>query len=402
MAGNVTAESGIQLSGLQLARRYGLADEMAPGALCRILKGNDLMLRRPVVVKAIPVEHVEMYLDALRASSALTHPAAVALYDAIHEDGWLFLVQEAVSGQALTRYLRQGVPSERAINLAIQLAQALAYTHHRDMVHGDLTPTAILVDRQATVRVNNFGLPPDLDYFLAEGGAEVQALIAEGTPYSDVLALGLLLRQMLSNADLAGKEHGARQLRADVLPELTRIVERCTSPEASDAITEADALTLALEAVNAQLAQTRQPLSTDTPPVLRAARDAAADQELWASEQTVAGPQVSLHALERASHEVGAHFVMMTDSGHSDGASTRPSDEADLTVPPRLRLPTRPLPEPVRYTNSARDRLASYPPDVADDRAHGMMLGGVLIIGGVLFIVFFLIGYLGPFVLGGR
>ena len=145
------------LSGLQLARRYALSDEMAPGALCRIVRGDDLTLRRPVVVKAIPPTQIEVYTAAMHATSALTHPAAVAFYDALHQDGWLFLVQEAVAGQALSRYLRQGVPSERAINLALQLAQALAYTHHRDMAHGDLTPSAVLVDRHATIRVNNFG-----------------------------------------------------------------------------------------------------------------------------------------------------------------------------------------------------------------------------------------------------
>ncbi|HEU5348357.1 MAG TPA: protein kinase, partial [Ktedonobacterales bacterium] len=238
MAGNMVAGPDTPLSGLQLAQRYALSEEMASGALCRIIRGDDLTLRRPVVVKAIPPAQVEVYTTALRATSAQTHPAAVALYDAIQQDGWLFLVQEAVAGQALSRYLRQGVPSERATNLALQLARALAYTHHREMVHGDLTPSAVLVDRQATVRINNFGLPPDLDYFLAEGGAEIQALIAEGTPYSDVLALGLLLRQLLSTADLAGTEHGARQLRDDVPPDLARLVARCTTRSVDDAITD--------------------------------------------------------------------------------------------------------------------------------------------------------------------
>ena len=194
----------MQLSGRQLAQRYTLSDELAPGALSRIVRGDDMMLRRPVIVKAIPPEHVEVYTTALRATSALTHPAAVAFYDAFHEDGWLLLIQEAIQGQAISRYLRQGVPNERAVNLALQLAHTLAYAHHRDVVHGDLTPTAILVDRQATVRVNNFGLPPDLDYFMAEGGDDLQPFLTDGTPHSDVLALGLLLRQLLSSVETGG------------------------------------------------------------------------------------------------------------------------------------------------------------------------------------------------------
>src|SRR6185312_15321532 len=81
--------------------------------------------------KAIPPEYVEIYTEAMRATSALTHPAAIAFYDAFYEDGWLLLVQEAIQGQALSRYLRQGVPSERAVNLTLQLAHTLAYAQHR-------------------------------------------------------------------------------------------------------------------------------------------------------------------------------------------------------------------------------------------------------------------------------
>lgn len=402
VAGNITAGSDMQLSGLQLARRYALSDEMAPGALCRIVRGDDLTLRRPVVVKAIPPTQLEVYTAALHATSALTHPAAVAFYDAIHQDGWLFLVQEAVPGQAVSRYLRQGVPSERAINLALQLAQALAYTHHRDMTHGDLTPSAVLVDRHATIRVNNFGLPPDLDYFLAEGGPEVQAMIAEGAPYGDVLAVGLLLRQLLSTADLAGHEPGSRELRSDVAPDLAQLVTRCVTPGTSGAITDAEALALALEEMAAQLAQTRHPLSADTPALIRAARSVAAEQALWSSEQTVAGAQIPLHPLERGSHELGSRFTMITDPGHSDGASTRAADEADLAMPPRLRLPTRPLPDPIQYPKSARAAAFLREGDEDEGMSRGMTLGGVLIVGMALFIIFFLIGYLGPLIFAGR
>src|SRR6185437_9281178 len=253
VAGKIAAGSDMQLGGRQLARRYTLSDELAPGALSRIVRGDDLTLRRPVIVKAIPPKYVEVYTTAMRATSALTHPAVIAFYDAFYEDGWLLLVQEAIQGQALSRYLRQGVPSERAVNLALQLAHTLAYAHHRDVVHGDLALTAILVDRQATVRVNNFGLPPNLDYFLSEGGDELQPLLTDGTPYSDVLALGLLLRQLLSNAELAGAEHGARQVRADVAPELSHLVTRCTTPNANNAITDAATLASVLEEISEQL-----------------------------------------------------------------------------------------------------------------------------------------------------
>ncbi|HEY1390769.1 MAG TPA: protein kinase [Ktedonobacterales bacterium] len=403
MAGNIATGSDIQLSGRQLARRYTLTDELAPGALSRIVRGDDVMLRRPVIVKAIPPEYVEVYTEAMRSASALTHPATVAFYDAFYEEGWLLLVQEAIQGQALTRYLRQGVPSERAVNLALQLAHLLAYAHHRDVVHGDLTPTAILVDRQATIRVNNFGLPPNLDYFVAEGGNELLPPLTDGTPYSDVLALGLLLRQLLSNADLAGAEHGVRQLRADVAPELSHVVTRIVTPDASDAIQDAAALASALEEIGEQLVQTRRPLSTDTPAALRIAHAVAAEQARWSSEQTVAG--AAAQPMERGSHEVGSRFSPLTDPDldpdHEDGAVTRAAKEADLAVAPRLRLPARLWPSPPMYHEVERRPAPVYHTgESASARSVG--LGAVLVVSAVLFVIFFLIGFLGPFSVGGR
>ena len=401
VAGSVTAGSDVQFSDKQLARRYALSDEMTPGALSRIIRGDDLMLRRPVVVKAVPPDQAEVYMAALRATSALTHPAAIALYDVLREGDWLFLVQEAAPGQALARYLRQGVPGERAVNLALQVAQALAYTHHRDMIHGDLTPSAVLVDSHAIVRVNNFGLPPDLDYFLAEGGADIQTLIAEGTPYSDVLAVGLLLRQMLSSAELAGAEPGGRQLRPEISPELARLVALCTSPRADGALTDAASLVIALEEMANLLAETRHAQAADTPVAVRAVRESAASQALWSGEQTVAETQVPQYILERDSHEVGSRFTRITDPGHSDGA-TRPTDESDLAMPPRLRLPTRPTTDEAYYPDSARAMPGARSMYTDDEHPHGALLSVALAVGVLLFVIFFLLGYLGPLLLGGR
>jgi hypothetical protein len=405
VSGNITTGSDRQLTGRQLARRYALSDELAPGALSRIVHGDDLMLRRPVIVKAIPPDYVEVYTSAMRATSGLTHPSAVAFYDAINDDGWLLLVQEAVQGQALSRYLRQGVPSERAVNLALQLAHSLAYAHSRNIVHGDLTPTAILIDRQATVRVNNFGLPPDLDYFLREGGDALLSLLSEGTPHGDVLALGLLLRQLLSNTELAGAVRGTRDVRSDVPPELTELVIRCISPEARNAITDAATLTSALEEIGEQLARAKHPLSTDTPASIRVAYEVAADQARWSDEQTVAGVQVQ-QPVEQSRYDVGPRVDSQTEpdhaeSDHSDAAATRAAREADLAVAPRLRLPARPWPDPPIYHEAARGPAPVYHADESEGvRSVGLV--AVLAVSAVLFIIFFLIGFLGPFSVGGR
>ncbi|MGH2517454.1 MAG: protein kinase domain-containing protein, partial [Ktedonobacterales bacterium] len=157
--------------GLRLLNRFHIEEPLPAGALCRVYRGQDTVLRRSIAVKAIAPERVEIYRDALRATAALSHPAIVATYDAIDHDGWLIIIQEYVTARPLTTYLRDGVPSERAVDLGGQIARALAYAHAHDIIHGDLTPAAVLVDRQATVRLNNFHLPADEEY-IAQRAAE--------------------------------------------------------------------------------------------------------------------------------------------------------------------------------------------------------------------------------------
>src|SRR5258705_6408065 len=78
------------------------------------------------------------------------------------------------------------------------------------MIHGDLTPAAVLIDRQAIVRMNNFGLPPDDAYFkesvasLGPDAATLPPQSAEG----DVLACGLLMWQVLSEPVLTAQAGG--------------------------------------------------------------------------------------------------------------------------------------------------------------------------------------------------
>src|SRR5579862_6307305 len=82
-------------SGLLLAMRYQVGDTMSHGAISTIYRGLDTVLKRPIVVKAIPSEHITAFRQALQLTSDLTHPAIVATFDAVELDQWLFLVQES-------------------------------------------------------------------------------------------------------------------------------------------------------------------------------------------------------------------------------------------------------------------------------------------------------------------
>src|SRR5262249_40531507 len=156
-------------------------------------------------------------------------------------------------------YLRGGVPSERAVDLGGQIARVLAYAHAHGIAHGDLTPAAILIDRRAVVRVNNFGLPADTHYFATLADALEERDVADATlhatrrdsaPVDDVHALGLLLWQLLRE-----QETGA--FRDDVHTGLRDLVRRCVSHSHTQRITDAETLVLELEALARTLAAAR-------------------------------------------------------------------------------------------------------------------------------------------------
>src|SRR5258708_23122013 len=154
----VAAESNLQ--GSTLYNRYKLDGELARGALCVVYRGQDIVLRRSVVVKALPADLAPVYRASLQTTAAFTHPAVVATYDAIDRDGWLYLVQEFVPARPLSAYITSGIPSQRTVDLGGQIARALAYAHAHEIIHGDLTPPAVLIDRQASPRADKFGPPP--------------------------------------------------------------------------------------------------------------------------------------------------------------------------------------------------------------------------------------------------
>ncbi len=167
MAGESGAADQNAYAGVWLGDRYLLKDLRAQGGLCAVYRGEDTVLRRPVAVKVVPARWASAYRAALRATATLAHPAAITPFDALEQGDLLFLAQEYLVAQPLGGYLREGAPVRRALDLTAQIARALAYAHQREILHGDLTPAAVLVDKRATARINNFGLPPDDAYFVA-------------------------------------------------------------------------------------------------------------------------------------------------------------------------------------------------------------------------------------------
>jgi eukaryotic-like serine/threonine-protein kinase len=389
--------------GLKLAERYQVAELLSEGGLCAVYRGQDLVLRRPIVVKVAPPPHVESYRAALRLTSSFAHPAVVCLYDMIEQDGSLFLIQEYVAARSLDHYLETSLPIERAIDIARQIAFALSYAHAKGVVHGDLTPAAVLIDRHAIVRLNNFCAPPDQRYFTRIvdavahdiGGDQEQNVAAVGEA-GDVAALGYLLWLMVTEpAAPAGDSPDwlLRSTRADIPESLSALLRRIIHTDTALSAPRASELAIELERLSSAYAASRTLAPVETPAAIRAYR-ALADSTGWANEQTVASGRSALEQVARSAPgpmRGGTQVFLPGTEGAQQGLV-----EPAFGVAPRLRLPTRPPSEgaSLRAAISTYEDAAealSAPPDELEN--GGVPLMPLLLLGAVLFVLFFLVGF---------
>lgn len=403
------------LRGLQLAERYQLVELVTQGSLCTVFRGQDTVLHRPIAIKAIEPELAATYRVALQATSGLSHPAIVATYDAIDHDGWLFLIQEYLQARPLASYLRAGVPSERAVDLGGQIARVLAYAHAHGITHGDLTPSAILIDRRAIVRVNNFGLPTDALYFATLDNALEQSEAADATLHAapreataagDVRALGLLLWQLLRDQSNVVES----VFREEVHEGLRNLVQRCVVRSHPQRITDAETLVLELEALARTLAAARPSLSEDTPAALRAAREVVEREAAWSAQNTQgtsrrwSTPSADPGVAARSANSLPANPAAYdpTAPWSYDGATPL------ITGAPRLTLPSRSVSEGEARRVVRTDPMPwpSNPPPRHDDAPtlpsvrNRMSFGIILALCLLLFALFFIFGYLAPPLLG--
>ncbi|MGQ4408531.1 protein kinase [[Kitasatospora] papulosa] len=251
--------------GRRIAGRYELLEQFSHGGMGDVWRGYDAVLDRPVAVKLIrpqavtsphlAEEFAKRFRREARVTARIQHPGVPQVFDAVLDESYeqLFLVMELVDGVPLTAYVspdRPPLPVSWAVAVAAQVATVLSYAHDVPVVHRDLKPSNILVARDGTVKVLDFGiaaiLRTDVTKLTAAGSpvgtyqymAPEQVRSARVTPRTDLYALGCVLHELLCGQPLfAGDsewqlmmQHVSaapvplRRLRADVPESLEELV----------------------------------------------------------------------------------------------------------------------------------------------------------------------------------
>jgi len=200
-----------------IAGRYEREELVGAGGMSSVYRAYDRRLERNVALKVLHErlgaddEHVSRFRHEARAVAQLSHSNVVTVIDRGDDDGRRFIVFEYVDGENLKQLLdRTGpLPVRRALEIAVAVADGLAYAHAHGVVHRDVKPQNILLSREGEIKVTDFGIARSLD---AESGLTLTGTVlgtssylspeqASGlrvTPAADIYSLGVVLYELLA------------------------------------------------------------------------------------------------------------------------------------------------------------------------------------------------------------
>jgi eukaryotic-like serine/threonine-protein kinase len=273
----------------QTIGKYKLIECIGNGGMAEVYRARQQPQDRDVVVKLLHRhllaggEQTARMQREMRIMARLQHPNIVRIFDAGMAGDQPYLVMEYLRGGTLGAYLkaRQSIPVDQALDIAAQLADALAYAHRRGVIHRDIKPGNVLFDDAPSKRVllGDFGLA------CLDGEAGDRLTVAGamlGTPVymspeavrgeecdvrSDVYSLGVVLYEMVTGTPpyLANTPYSMLQKLTNeplrrprevngALPEsVEQLILRAVAKEPEDRIATANELLGAIKAVQAEL-----------------------------------------------------------------------------------------------------------------------------------------------------
>ena len=272
---------------------YQLRRVLGRGAMGSVYLAHDPRLERDVALKVLAeelaskVDFKERFFAEARSSSALNHPHITTIHEIGEADGSHFIAFEYVAGETLESLLaREGqLEIERALALALPLAEALAYAHQQGIIHRDFKPANIVVSKLGIPKILDFGLAKALPKLvdpeaqtllkLTQAGMVVgtiaymapeQALGESVDARTDVFSFGCVLYEMVAGEPpftgatatqlidrlLHEAPLSLRDRRPEVPEELAFIVEKALQKNPGDRYQDLDSLVSDLEQFGAE------------------------------------------------------------------------------------------------------------------------------------------------------
>jgi serine/threonine-protein kinase len=271
---------------------YNLLDRMGEGALGEVYRARDTKFGRTVALKLIKADALDggarqALLDDARTAATLSHPNIATLFDVGEFDGGCYLAYEFAPGTTLRQELGgRPVNPRRVVELAVQIADALADGHAQGIIHTDLRPDTIFVTPKGNAKVIEFGMarwtrggayrrraasnPDSL-------GAEANAIVSYMSPEqalgglvdarSDVFSLATIVYEMLAGRNpfvtprtgdtilniITGHPGPPSAVNPDVTPEFDALIARALAKDIEQRQQSAASFSAELRSLGAML-----------------------------------------------------------------------------------------------------------------------------------------------------
>jgi eukaryotic-like serine/threonine-protein kinase len=297
-----------------IADRYELEELVGTGGMSSVFRAHDRQLERLVAIKILhqhyadDPEYLERFRREARAVARLSHPNIVTVIDRGDDGSRQYIVFEHVEGENLKELVvRSGrLPVRQALELALAVADGLAFAHDHGLVHRDVKPQNVLLSSEGEVKVTDFGIARSLhvEHGVTQTGtvlgtgeylAPEQASGKTVSPATDVYSLGVVLWELLAGeVPFTGENFVAvalhhvndppphlRERRPDVSPRLDAAVDRALAKDPAHRFPSMTAFAQELRAclaedagdlapvADAELTLVNPPVRARTPPPAR-------------------------------------------------------------------------------------------------------------------------------------
>jgi serine/threonine protein kinase len=245
--------------GTTFAGRYEVIEEIGWGGMGRVYKVYDKKIKENIALKLLKPEiasdhrTIERFSNELKFARKISHPNVCRMYDLGEEEGAHYITMEFVPGEDLKSFIRRAghLSEAKAIFIAKQISEGLAEAHRLGVLHRDLKPQNVMIDRDGNAKVMDFGIARSLH---AAGVTRTGVMI--GTPEymspeqadaveldqrSDIYSLGVIVYEMVTGqVPFAGetplsvvlkhkveRPKDPRELNAMVSGDLSRLIMKC-------------------------------------------------------------------------------------------------------------------------------------------------------------------------------
>lgn len=335
---------------------FRITAKLGSGGMGEVFLAEDVRLNRLAAIKLLPPEMAndsqrrQRFIDEAKAASALNHPHVCVVYDVGEtSDGHYFIAMEYVDGLMLDELIRRGPLEIRtAVEIAIQVADALDAAHSNRIVHRDIKPANISVKDRGFVKVLDFGLAkripaPAFAAGVTQDLQRTQSGQVLGTPSymspeqalgkaldhrTDIFSFGVVLYESLAgqlpfaganfpevvNRIINSQPTALARLNYDIPADLERIVVKCLQKSADNRYQSARELVIDLKSVLRDWDNRSQPAASSGTGII-----AAKTVELAAGDNADLGILESPPALALRGSDIILNYAPIDDQPLVDG-----------------------------------------------------------------------------------